>query len=397
MKKFITIALFAATICMLAACGSSNGNKTSEATTETDLKGDAAQIKPVEMNASEYVELGEYKGLSVDVEKPVVTDAQVEDEINTFIQGYTRYETISDRDTVQQGDCVNIDYTCTINGKEDENYSDSDVDVKAANGEMDEYLGSGLGDDFKIEEKVIGAKTGSSVTTEFTFPKDYDDESVAGEKCKMEVTINEIKKEVVPELTDEFVKENTESKTVEEYKKDVRTTLEEAAQTEFDDTSREKLWKLIVDNATLKKEFSKDMINQEIENIKIENQEVAEYYFGMSVEDYIKETTGMSLEDYAKFSLKQQCVQDLLVKKENITITKEEIQKEMETIATESGLEKAEDIKEYYSEDDIRSGLIVKKLLEKISASSTINAVEATTEAEKTSSDATETAAETDK
>lgn len=396
MKKFITITLFAATVFILAACGSTKDKKAAEATTESSMNQDA-KIIPVELNASEYVELGEYKGLTVDVEKPVVTESQVEEEINNYLEGYARYDKVEGRDTVEKGDYVNVDYTCTIGGKVSDDYSDTDIDVKAGDGEMDEYLGSGLGDDFKIEEKVIGSKTGTTVTTEFTFPKDYDDETVAGKKCKMEVTINEIKEEVIPELNDAFVKENTESQSVEQYRKDVRATLEEQAQAEFDDMAKDKLWKAIVDNCTQKKDFSEDMIKQEVENIKIENQEVAEYYFGMDVEDYIKETSGMSLEDYAKFSLKQQCVQDLLVEKENITVTDEELQEEMKKVAEESGLENVEALKDYYSEDDIRSSLVVNKLLDNLFSSSKINTVEAATEAEKTDAAAESASTEADK
>lgn len=387
MKRFITITLLAAAICVLSACGASGNKDSAEATTE-DIYSQEAEIIPVKMTASEYVELGNYKGISIDVEKSEVPEAAVEEEINNYLAGYAKYDPVEGRDTVQEGDYVNIDYTCTIDGKTYDDYSDTDVDVKVGNGEMDQYLGTGLGDDFKIEEKVVGVKTGTKVSTEFTFPKDYDDDAVAGKKCQMDVVVNEISEEVIPELNDEFVKEYTDCKTVDEYRKEVRSNLEEQAQSEYEDLSKDKLWHIIVDNAKMKKEFSDDMISQEIENLKIENQEVAEYYFGMGVEEYIKETTGMSLKEYAKFVLKGQCVQDLLVEKENISVTDDDLQEEMKKIAAESGIENVNEAKEYYSEDDIRSDLIVRKLYDKLFSYSTVNTVEATTEAEKTDTEA---------
>lgn len=376
MKKFMTVALFFAAMFVFAACGSSKDKKSAEATTEEIISEDS-KIKPVEMNASEYVELGNYKNLSVDVEKTKVTDADVEEEINNYLEGYAEYQEISDRDTVQKGDYININYSCTIDGKTNDEYSDSDVDIKVGDGEMDEYLGSGLGDDFKVEEKVLGATTGSTVSVSFTFPDDYDDSAVAGKKCDMEVTINEISEEVIPKLDDAFVKEYTESQTVDEYRKEVRKNLEEQAETEAEDMAREKLWNQIVDNSKQKKDFTKEMIEQEIENLKIENQEVAQFYFGVDVEEYIKETTGMGLEDYAEFSLKGQCLQDLLIEEEKISVNDKELKEEMARVAEESGLESADDLSEYYTEDDIRSNLVSKKLFEKLMEYNKVNSIEA--------------------
>jgi len=193
MKKFMTAAVLMAAMCIFAGCATSK-DKPAEATTE-DIYAQE-EITPVEMTASEFVELGKYKGLSITVEKTEVTEADVEEEIESYLQGYVDYKEVKDRDTVKEGDYLSIDYTCKVDGKKNEEYSDEDAEMKAGGGEMNEYLGSGLGDDFEVESKVIGAKLGSTVTTEFTFPKDYEDESVAGKKCTMEITINSISTEL---------------------------------------------------------------------------------------------------------------------------------------------------------------------------------------------------------
>jgi trigger factor len=379
MKKLLTVTLLLAGLLALAGCGSSKtnkSNKSAEATTESAYD-EAVAITPVEVTANEYVELGDYKGLTIDVEKNEVTDADVEEEINNYLEGYADYETISDRDTVKEGDYVNVDYVCTIDGKKSDDYSDSDVDVKAGDGEINEYLGYGLGDDFDLESKVIGAKVGSSVKTDFTFPADYDDASVAGKNCSMEVFINSISKEVIPELTEEFVKNYTESKSVDEYKKDVRQTLEEQAEEEAEEMAREQLWKKVVDNAKQTEEFTPEMVAQELENVKAESQEVAEFYYGMTVEEFVKETTGMTMEEYAKYSLKGQCVEDLLMEAEKIEITDEDLKEEKQEIAKESGLDNVDEVTEIYSEDEIRSNLVAKKLNEKLLEYNKINYVKA--------------------
>ena len=113
MKKIFTVTLLLAALLALAGCGSSKSNQTmnksAEGTTESAYE-DAVEIIPVEVASSEYVELGEYKGLTVDVEKNKVTDADVQEEIDNYLEGYADYETINDRDIVAEGDYVNVDY-----------------------------------------------------------------------------------------------------------------------------------------------------------------------------------------------------------------------------------------------------------------------------------------------
>ena len=109
MKKFISIAAVLTAVCMLGGCGSS-GDKAAEATTEST----ASQIVPIEIDAGKYVELGEYKGLTIEGASTEVTDEDVEEQVQYLAEDYVEYQAITDRDTVKDEDYVNIDYTCTI-------------------------------------------------------------------------------------------------------------------------------------------------------------------------------------------------------------------------------------------------------------------------------------------
>jgi trigger factor len=372
MKKFIAVALFLAAIVALAGCATSKNKKTAEGTTE-DVSEEQVII-PVELESSEYVKLGDYKGLTVNVEKRKITDEDVDESIQDTLEAYAEPKEIKDRDIVEKGDFVNIDYTCTIDGKKSEDYSDTDVDVKALNGEMDNYIGYGLGDEFKLEEKVIGAKVDDTVTMDFTFPEDYEDESVAGKKCTMEVLIRGIFEEEVPTL-ENYVKEYESGQSVEEYKKSVRKELEEQAEADAEDSATQKLWEQIVANATQLKDFSDDEIAKQKENVKIEVGEVSIYY-DMEPEQFIKEMQGMTMDEYVVYSLKEQCVEDLLIKEENITVSDEEFEKEMKSVAEENGLESVDEVTDYYSKDEIRQSLIEKKLFDKLMSYTTVKTKE---------------------
>lgn len=361
MKKFIAAALFLAAIIALGGCNTSKTTKEkqpAEATTEGMQE--EADITPVELESAEYVELGDYKGLTVEVDKRKITDKDVDQSIEDTLSGYAETKEIKGRDVVEKGDFVNIDYTVSIDGKKNEDYSDTDVDVQVGEGEMDTTIGYGLGDDFKLEDKVIGSKVDDTVTVEFTFPKDYLDSDVAGKKAKMDVTIRGIFEEV-PYSLDQYLKKYENGKSEKDYREEVRKDLEEDAQYYADMNAVEKIWQEVVNNAKQVKDFTKEMLAQQKENVLISVSEES-MYNDMSVEDYIKENYNMTVDEYAEFSLKAQCVEELLLAKEKITVTDEEVKQEMEKLAEENQLESVDEVSDYYSKDHIRDSIQQDKL-----------------------------------
>ena len=370
MKKIITITALMAAVCMLGGCGSSK-DKAQEATTQAQVQEETAgTYEPVEMDASEYVKLGEYKGLTVETEVVEVTDEDVDEELSFLQQQYAEYKEITDRKDVQEGDYINISYTATVDGKENADYSDSDIDVYIGDGELNDYFGD-LGDDFDVESKVIGAKSGKSVSVDFTFPEDYDDEEVAGKKCTVKITVNKIQEEILPELTDEFIKENTDCDTLKAYRKQTKDELENTYSSDAEETAQQDLLVQIEDSSTMKKEFTDAMIQQEINNLKVQNAEYAEY-FGMEVEDFLEQSSGMTLEECAKDTLKMQCVQELLLEAEEIEVTDEEYEEELSQMMSEGGYTSKEDFLEYYPEEDMRSDIAYQKLMEKLMSYTTV-------------------------
>lgn len=360
-KIFIATAVLAS-ICMLGGCATSkSGKKAAEATTETAQ----VQITPVDLNASEYVKLGQYKGLTIKGASTKVTNQDVEDKVSELAQDYIEYKEITKRDTVQKDDYLNVDYTTTVDGKKSDDYSDSNLDIHLGDGSLN------VDEDVDVDDKLIGAKVGDTVEVEFTFPEDYDDTSMAGKKCVMEISINMIEKEVIPEVNDAFIKKNTEYKTLKQYKKQVRDELMSEKKSEAEQTNQETLWNKIMDNATQLKDFSDTDIKQELKNIKAENKEMAEY-FGMSVSDFIQQYYEMSLEDYAKENLKKQCVQDLLLKENKVEVTDADIEKEIKYYIDELGYENKKAVLEAIPEEEIHSELEFTKLMDVLMKNTTI-------------------------
>ena len=197
MKKTMTAFLAAiVTAVSLAGCG---GNKPDDATqvessSEQGDKNDPnnpAYLK--DMDLTKYVTLGEYKGITVEVQSPEVSEAEVDAYIQYVTSSMPATEEVTGR-PVQEGDTVNIDYA----GK----YADSGeaFDGGTAQG-YDLVIGSHSFID-GFEDGLIGANIGDTLDLNLTFPEDYGHSELAGVDVIFTVTVNSIK--VKPDFDDAY-------------------------------------------------------------------------------------------------------------------------------------------------------------------------------------------------
>lgn len=367
-KRWLFTTILLVLLCLLAGCSTSKSKKgVPEATTaqEVSTSGNDTKTVRVKLEAEKYVKLGKYKGLTIKGASTKVTSQDVENEISRLAEDYAEYKKIKDRNLVKAGDYLNVDYSTTIDGKNNKDYTDFDVDIHLGEGNLN------ADEKVDVDEKLIGARVGEKLNMAFTFPEDYDDFSVAGKKATLTVTVKAIEKKVVPEINDAFIKENTDCKTVEEYRKQVYDELVTNKKEEAVQTNQERLWKKIVKNADQIHEFPEKAVAQEISNVEKENKEMADY-FGQSMEELIDQYYGMSVEDYAKDNLKKQCVQDLLVKKEHIEITEKELNDEIQYYIDELGYKDKEDVLATQSEENFRADLQYNKLMTFLMKNTTI-------------------------
>ena len=178
-----------------------------------------------------------YKGVEVaEVEKPAeIVDEDVEIEIQATLEAHANIIEITDR-AVQDGDTVDINFVGKVDGEAFDG------------GSADNYslvIGSGTFID-GFEDSIIGHKAGETFDWNGQFPEEYTPE-LAGKDCVFTITVNAITVEEKAELNDEFVKKVSEtSTTVEEYKKEIKTQLEEAAQSNYEYSLKSAAWKAVL-------------------------------------------------------------------------------------------------------------------------------------------------------
>jgi trigger factor len=186
MRKFkkgcaVVVAL-ALSMSFMTGCGSESksGSLSSDTATSTDAADSTEEAE--EQTIEEYiaenapkVELGQYIGVEYEDTKEEVTDDEVQEEIDSFVDGLATYEEDTESEAAE-GDTVNIDFVGSVDGEE--------FDGGNTNGSgYDLVLGSGsFIDDF--EEQIEGHKPGDTFTVSVTFPDDYGNEDLNGKDAE---------------------------------------------------------------------------------------------------------------------------------------------------------------------------------------------------------------------
>ena len=290
------------------------------------------------------VTLGEYKGVSVKKETTVVTDVEVDARVEEERNKQATEIQVEDR-AVAEGDTVNLDYAGTVDG------------VAFAGGTaQDQTLKIGSGSFIPgFEEQMIGMNIGEEKDLEVTFPEKYHAEELAGKAAVFHVKVNSITETQLPALDDDFAKDISEFDTLEEYKADIRAKLEAQAAEKDNNNFTNAVIEKVLENATV--EIPEAMIERQIDSM-MRDFEYRLMGNGLKLDDFLK-YTGSDMkafrENYrgqAEKSVKAHLVLEAIEKAEAIDATQEQIDKQLEAFAAQTG-KTVEEFKASLSESDI--------------------------------------------
>ena len=302
--------------------------------------------------------LGEYKGIEVEKKEVEVTDEEVEAEINKVRESNARMVDIDDRAT-QDGDTVLIDFDGYVDGKQFEG------------GKADDYslvLGSHSFID-NFEEQLVGKNIGDDVEVNVTFPENYQAEELQGKPAVFKVKIKEIKVKELPELDDDFAQDVSNFDTIAEYKEDLKKKLTENKEEALKREREEAVIGKIIENAQM--DIPEQMVDAQTRQM---TQEFAQRLSsqGLSIDQYMQ-FTGLTpqkmieeLKPQALKRIQSRLVLEAVVAAENIETTEEELDKEIENMASMYQME-VDKLKEVIGEEEkkqIGLDLAVQKAVE---------------------------------
>lgn len=321
-------------------------------------KGKPVLVK-IDVTIKPEVELGDYKNIQIEKVEHNVSDEDVEKELKAIQEMNARIIAAEDRET-KEGDILTIDYKGFVDGEQFEGGT-------AENQEL--TLGSNTFIS-GFEEQLIGKIKGEEVEVKVTFPEEYHAEDLQGKEAVFKVKIKEIKEKELPPLDDEFAIDVSEFDTLEEYKEDLRKRLEKEAKEKEKNAIETAAIEKVVE--TSKVDIPEVMVDNQVEN------EIRQFSYslqmqGLEIDQYFQ-LTNSNLEDFkeqikpeAEKRVKQDLVLDAIAKAENIEVSDEDLDKELERQGKELKVEDIEKFKEDMKKGDleyIKTGIIRDKTID---------------------------------
>ena len=306
------------------------------------------------------VELGEYKNLGLEKDSVEVTDADVEERLDSLLSRQAEWQ-IKEGES-KKGDIVVIDFKGFIG------------DEAFEGGEAKGYeleLGSGS---FipGFEEQLEGKAAPVDTVVNVTFPENYQVADLAGKEAKFEVTVHDVKEKVLPELTDEFVKEFSKeaASTVAEYKEKLKEEIKLEKENLAEKSYSDKVISTAVENA--KVSVPEKLVEQEV-NSMFEQFTGNLSRQGLSFDLY-EQFTGKGEADLkaemksdAENKIKTSFVLGEIAEVEKVEVTEADIDAEVKELATMYNMTE-EGIKQRISVEDLRGELVIQKTVDFLKA-----------------------------
>ena len=304
------------------------------------------------------VTLGDYKGLTVEVTKQEVTDADIDARIEQDRQKVARTVDVEGR-ALENGDTVNLDYAGSVDGV-------------AFEGGTAEGQTLTLGSNQFIpgfEEQMVGMNIGEEKDLNVTFPEQYHAAELAGKAAVFHVKVNSATHTELPELNDEFAADASEYNTFAEYKDSIVKELNEKAAKNNEVAVENALVEKATANAQM--DIPEAMIRDQV-NYILREMQMRMAYQGLRLEDYLK-YTGQTVEQLADMykgeaeqRVKMELTLEAIRKAEGVEPTDEDVQKQIAEQAERMG-QKVEDFEKTLTDEQrgyLKDSAAIQKVVE---------------------------------
>lgn len=298
------------------------------------------------------VSIDNFSGITIKEPQVEITNADIESELKALQE---RNAVVTDKDineSIENKDIVSINYS---------ELSDDGNEIEST--KRQDFIFT-IGDDnniYKIDDELIGMKSGETKTFTKIYPEDDKTEELAGKEKKIKVTINSIKVRKLPEIDDELAQDiSAEYKDLADLKDYIKSDLEAKKNRKISNIKINSLLEQLIE----KNDFvlPESMIEAELNaqwqmmanqlRTSPEQLEKLLSSSGQTKEDMLKGIT-----ENTEKRLKSRIIVDTLMKKHNVFVTPEEIEEVYKKIAAETKAD-LEEIKNHYSDARAKEYLI---------------------------------------
>lgn len=338
MNKYFRIMLTAACIVTLTACGQdktiSTGNQKIDGAVYND----------------DTISLASYTGLKAEKKNYKITEDALDQAIHEQLADYIDYQAV-DRAS-RDGDIVKIDYAITIDG---ESY-DEDNGYDFTLGEK-EY-----GEEF--DQKLTGVSAGDKLEFPIDYSADYPDMDFAGHTANFKITVHKVQEEILPDMTDAFIKKNFEYDNYDAFVEATRDSLENDYEEESANELSEELLQQVIDSSSIL-QYSQEEYDEAYEETE---SSYAEYADMLETDiDYIYDSLGIdedSLEQEAFENLARTHVLNAIIKNEKLSLSDDEYEQGILEYMEINDYDSRDEFIEQFGEEEIRSQLLEDKAIQ---------------------------------
>jgi len=316
-------------------------------------------------------DLGDYKAIKVERPDVTVTDEQVDHELALLQEKQASFDPVDEERGAEKGEFVQVSFEARA-----KNFADDEPEAEAAEAEaagaakdaatenpeqkdaqpvqMEEVLVEigGANTIPEFTKNLAGAKAGEERSFEVSYPEDFYDKRLAGMVFDYKVKVNAIKKKTLPELNDDFAKElSPDFQNLGDLKQRFRENMEAELKHKTEHEAKDKL----IEELVAKHDFPvpRSMVEHQID-LRLERGLRALAAQGMKTEDMRRMDFGRLRAGQEEFATKEVKSSVLLAKiaiKENIQVSDEELEREIEAMAAQMQ-QPVEEVKKRLTEDN---------------------------------------------
>ncbi|MBI4237930.1 MAG: trigger factor [Deltaproteobacteria bacterium] len=310
------------------------------------------------------VEVKTYRKLALTRPLVVVNEAEVEAQLQRFREMLTQLVPVDDGVGAAVGMVATIDYEGTADGKPFEGSSAKDFAVEfGANQLLAEF-----------EQQLLGMRVSEERTAVFHYPDDYFNVSLAGSEAKFHVALKELKRKIVPELTDDFAKDLGPYENLDAVRAEVRTRLTEQHQQEARGALAQQAVQQLIEHHPF--EVPEIMVGWELSQMfhqferRLQHEGTTWQQVGMTPEQFVEQYAAP-----ARDRVRSQLILEAIAEVEGLVVSDAELEARLKAIS-ESVREELDKVRRLYTEKNmfpaLKNELLQEKCLDFIIGEATI-------------------------
>jgi len=309
------------------------------------------------------VELGDYKNMVVEPEPLEVSDEELNEVLDNLRKQYGGSAESSDS-PIKYGDNITADIIGEV-------YESPIIRNKGITFELNSEFAKEIPG---LADKLVGMKKGEESKFKLNLPDDFGNKVVAGKEVEFTVTIQDVRGMTLPELDDEFAKKVSPGiESLEALKDRIRTNLKSEKERNAVANYEEKVIEKLIEISKL--EYPPVMIDMELQDLieEYKRQLQASCRDEKEFEERMKQVPEAKLRENGKPMAKKRVLWTLVVsevaKQEEIAVSEQEVDEEIESMLKDAGQRK-EEMRKYLQESngrrEVESFLHAKKTIKQL-------------------------------